>query len=236
MRWRPVPASPGSKANFSRSPTWKAKAGVEGQQRVAQHAFVFLAELAAHDGDELFLVQVEDGADHAQHEQVLAAVARGAADGFDGGGGERHADVVDVALVLEFVDLAAVVDADAAVAQRAEVLVVAVLVEGHEHIRLIACVEHFTGAKVHLENGRPAADGGRDGHVGHHLLRCASGEARQKAADGLDAVLRISREADDSVAELFSRNRRGCDGRHGMNGLGKGNQNKRKSVGLAINE
>ena len=187
---------------------------IKGQQRIAQHGLVLFAELTADDADELIFIQIENGNDQAEHEQVLAAILRGATDGLHGGRGERNADVEDALLMLDLLHLAAVVEADAALTQRGKMAVVAVLIEGHEHVRLIASGEHFARAEMHLEDGWPAADRGRDRHVGHHFLRRAARQTSEEAADGLDAILRISGEADDGVAKglLGIRRRRsgGC--------------------------
>ena len=116
--------------------------------------------------------------DQAEDEDVLAAVLGGAADGLDGGAGDGDADVADAALVLEVrLDVVGVVDADAAVAERADVVVVAVLVEGDQEVGLVAGGEDLARAEVDLEDGRAAGDGRRDGHVGHDLLGGAAGES-----------------------------------------------------------
>ena len=56
-------------------------------------------------------------------------------------------------------------------------------------------------------------DGNR--HERHDFLLAAAGQPRQKAADGLDAVLRIAGDADDRLVDLrnfrrAARGRRGC--------------------------
>src|SRR5205814_8255145 len=48
---------------------------------------------------------------------------------------------------------------------------------------------------------RSAGDRGRNRHVRHHVLIAAAGQPGQKAADRLDAVLRIARQANDDVVE-----------------------------------
>ena len=154
-------------------------AGIEGQNGVAEDALVFFAKLTADDGDELFLVEIEDGADHAEHEHVLATVTGRAAHGFHCRCGERHADILDATLILEVLlfHVCRVIKADAAIAQRADVGVVAVLVESHEHIRFVTRRENFTRANVDLEDGRAATNRGGNRHVSHDFLRGATREA-----------------------------------------------------------
>ena len=82
-------------------------------------------------------------------------------------------------------------------------LVVAVLVEGHEKIGLVAGREHVAGAHADLEDGGAAGDRGGDGHVGHDLLLAASRQAGQKRAGALDAILGIARQADHRVADAL---------------------------------
>ncbi len=85
--------------------------------------------------------------------------------------------------------LAAVIETDASITQRAQMAVITVLIEGHQHVCLIARMQHLPGAYVHLKDGRPATDRGRNGHVGHDLLGRSSGKPSQEATDGLDAIL-----------------------------------------------
>ena len=66
---------------------------------------------------------------------------------------------------------------------------VTVLIERHEHIRLIAGGEDVAGAHAHLEDRRTARNGGRDRHVRHDVLVGTAGEAGEEGADRLDAIL-----------------------------------------------
>ena len=95
--------------------------------------------------------------------------------------------------------MAAIVQDDAAFFQKTNVVFIAVLVEGHQHIRVIAGSEHLAGADAHLENRWPARDGGGDGHKCHHLLLAAARQLGEKTANGLDAVLRVTGNADDGL-------------------------------------
>ena len=90
---------------------------------------------------------------------------------------------------------------DAAELHGLDVVLVAVLVKAEQQIRLVARAEDFAGADAHLEDGWPARDGGGNGHEGHDLLFAAAREAREEAADGLDAVLRIPGDADDRLMD-----------------------------------
>ncbi len=63
---------------------------------------------------------------------------------------------MDSPFVLEFLDLPVVVEADPAVLECGEVIVVAVLVESHQDVGLVPRMEDLTGTQMDLENGRPA--------------------------------------------------------------------------------
>ena len=104
-----------------------------------------------------------------------------------------------------------VVEHDAAFLERADVALVGMLVERQQHIGLVAGAEHFARADAHLENRGAARNGRRDGHEGHHLLVAAAGQPRQEAADGLDAILRIARDANHRLGNAgdWARRRRG---------------------------
>ena len=71
-----------------------AVATVEGQEGHAEHVFLFLAELALDDALQFVHIQLERLAEQAEHEEILALVLGRAADGFHGGGSDRHADVM----------------------------------------------------------------------------------------------------------------------------------------------
>ena len=142
-------------------------------------------------------------ADQAEDENVFALVLGRAAERFDGQAGDRNADVDETFVVEIRLDVVRIVKQDAAFLQRVDVVLVTVLVKRDEQIRFVAGGEHFAGADADLENRRAAGDRGRNRHVRHDLLLAATGEPREKAADGLDAVLRIAGEADDGVVNVF---------------------------------
>ena len=178
-------------------------AGVEGEHGVADDVLVLAAEALLDERGELLDVEVEDAREQAEDEDVLALVLRGAADGLDGRAGHRHADVAKRLVVGVRLDVVGVVKEHAAGPEGADVRFVAVLIEGHEHVGAVAGGEDVAGAHAHLEDRRPARDGGRDRHVGHDVLVAAAGEAGEETADGLDAVLRIAGEADDDVVDAL---------------------------------
>ena len=69
------------------------------------------------------------------------------------------------------------------------------------HVGIVASRQNLAAADAHLENGRAAGNGGRDGHERHDFLLAAAGQPRQKATDGLYAVLRIAGDADDRLVD-----------------------------------
>src|SRR2546423_7163516 len=99
-------------------------------------------------------------------------------------------------------DMIAVIEDDAAVFDRVDMVFVRMLVEGQQDISVIAGTEHFAGADAHLENRGPARDGGGDGHESHDLLLASTRQPRQETADSLNAVLRIAGDADDGFGNF----------------------------------
>lgn len=80
-------------------------------------------------------------------------------------------------------------------------VVVGVLIESDEGIGFIAGMENFARAEVNLENGGAARNRRGDGHIGHHILGGGASELGEKGADGLNAVLGMTGEADDRIAD-----------------------------------
>ena len=116
----------------------------------------------------------------------------------------------DVAIFLEVFRLdlrhmVRVIQHDAAGLQRTQMRLIAVLVKAQENIRLITRAQDFPGADAHLKDGRPAGDRGGDRHERHDLLLAAAREPREETADGLDAVLRVTRDADDGFGDVGDR-------------------------------
>ena len=95
-----------------------------------------------------------------------------------------------------------VIKNDATLFERRQMPFVGVLVERQQHIRLVAGAEHLAGADADLEDGGTTRDRGGNGHKRHDFLLTAAGQPREKAADGLDAVLRVARDADHHFVDL----------------------------------
>ena len=116
----------------------------------------------------------------------------------------------DAALVLDLLDLVGIVKADPAVAQGVEMVVVGVLVKGHQGVGAVAGVEDLAGAKVDLEDGRTAGNGAGNRHVGHDFLGGGSGQLAEKGPDRLNAILGIAGQTDDGIADVGRGGRWGC--------------------------
>ena len=111
-------------------------------------------------------------------------------------------DVVVILLPFRLrLHMVGVVKHDAAFLERADVALVGMLVKRQQHVRLVPGAQDFAGADADLENRGPAGNRGGDGHEGHDFLLAASGQARQEAADGLDAILGIAGDADDRLVD-----------------------------------
>ena len=95
-----------------------------------------------------------------------------------------------------------VVEDDAAELQRGNVLLVRMLIKTNQHVGFVTRAEDFAGADAHLENRGPAGDGGRNGHERHDFLLTASRQTREETANGLNAVLRVTRDADNCLFNL----------------------------------
>ena len=83
--------------------------------------------------------------------------------------------------------------------QRTNVRFVAVLIKRHQHVGTIAGGKDVAGPHAYLKDRWTARNRGRDRHVRHYVLVAAAGESGEKTADRLDAVLRVTGEADDNV-------------------------------------
>src|SRR3989442_14457737 len=102
-------------------------------------------------------------------------------------------------------DMVRVIQNDAAFLDRIDVVLVRMLIKGEQDIRVIARAEHFARPDADLENRWSTGNGGRNGHEGHDLLFTPPSQARQKAADGLNSVLRIAGDADDGFRYSLDR-------------------------------
>ena len=178
-------------------------AGLERHERGVDDALVFAGEFFADQGLQLVDVEMENFRDQAEDENVFALVLGGAAERFDGEAGDRHADVNEAAVIEIGLDVIGIVKEHAALFQKADVVLVAVLIKRDEEIGFVAGGEDFAGAHADLENGGAAGDGGGNRHVGHDFLGAAAGEPGEERAGALDAVLRITGEPDDGVVDVF---------------------------------
>ena len=193
--------------------------GVAGRERHdggVDDALVFAGEFFFDQRRQLLDIEMEDFRDQPEDENVFAFVLRGAAERFDGEAGDRHADVNEAFVVEVGLDVIGIVKENAAVFQKADVVLVAVLIKRDEEIGFVAGGEDFAGAHADLENGRAAGDGGGNRHVGHDVLIAAAGEAREESAGALDAVLRIAGEANDGVVDVFGAKIGAVRGRSGL--------------------
>src|SRR5215471_3520426 len=80
-------------------------------------------------------------------------------------------------------------------------VLVRMLIKCQEYIRLVAGAGDFAGTDAHLKERRAAGNSRGDGHERHDLLLAPSGQPRQETADGLDAVLRITRNPDNGFVD-----------------------------------
>ena len=79
---------------------------------------------------------------------------------------------------------------------------VRMLVKCQEHIRFIPCAQDFSRPNADLKNRRTAGNGRGNRHEGHDFLLASPREARQKSADGLDAVLGVAGNTDDRLLDF----------------------------------
>jgi hypothetical protein len=77
------------------------------------------------------------------------------------------------------------------------------LIKRDQEIGFVARGKNFAGAHADLEDRRAARNRGGDRHVSHDIVIAAAGEAREKRAGALDAVLRITGKTDDGVVDTF---------------------------------
>ncbi len=178
-------------------------AGLERHDRGVDDALVFAGEFFRDQRLQLVDVEIENLRDQAEDENVFALVLRRPAERFDRQAGDRHADVNETFVVEVRLDVVRIVKQDAAFFQKVDVVLVTVLIKRDEEIGFIARRKHFARAHADLEDRRPARNRGRDRHVSHDVLIAASGQAREESAGGLNAVLRISGEADYGVVNAF---------------------------------
>ena len=178
-------------------------AGGERHDGGVDDALVFAGELFLDQRREFFDVEMENFRDQAEHENVFALVLGRAAERFNGQAGDGDADVNETFVIEVRLDVVGIVKEDAAFFQEIDVVLVTVLIKRDEKIGFVTGGKHFAGAHADLENGWTAGNGGGNRHVSHDVLVAAAGEAREKGAGGLNAVLGIAGETDDGVVDVF---------------------------------
>src|SRR5262249_22051697 len=99
---------------------------------------VFAAKLIGNDPSQLVGIELENFCDEPQHENVFAFVLGGAAESFDGQTGDRDADVNVPFVVQVRLDVVGIVKQDAALAEKADVVLITVLIERDQKIGVVA--------------------------------------------------------------------------------------------------
>src|SRR2546421_6133224 len=133
--------------------------------------------------------------DQTEDENVFAFVLRGAAERFDGESGDRHADVNKTPIIKVGLDVVRIVKEHAAFFQKADVVLIAVLVKRDEEIGFVAGGEDFACAHADLEDRWFAGNGGGERYVSHDELGAAAGASEAERCAPMDAGLGIYREA-----------------------------------------
>ena len=164
-------------------------ASIKGEHCIAQYAFIFLAELAVDDCRQLLATQVEDACEQSQNEHVFPPIPGGSTEGFDGSRGDRDSDEGESPVREIGLDLIGVVNADSAVTEGTDVVLVAVLVKGDEKVGIISRGKDFARSDVNLKDGWPTGDRRWDRHIGHDFLGGASCQASKESTDRLNAIL-----------------------------------------------
>ena len=178
-------------------------ASVEARQRVRHHRRVLAAEPFFDQLRQLHHIQIKNLRQQTHRENVLALVLARAAHRLDRQARDVHADMAIHLLPLRLRrHMVRVVEHDAAGFQRADVVLVGMLVKAQQHVRIITRAQHLARADAHLEDGRPAGDRGGNRHERHDLLLTAARESREETADGLDAILRVTGDTDDRLVNL----------------------------------
>jgi hypothetical protein len=178
-------------------------AGGEGHDGGVNDALVFAGKFFFDQGRELLDIEMKDFRDQTEDENVFALVFRRSPERFDGQACDRDADVNKTFVVEVRLDVVGIVKEDAAVFQKADVVLVTVLIERDEEIGFVARGKDFARPHADLKDRRAAGNGGGDRHVGHDFLCAAAGKAREESAGALDAVLRISGEPDDGIIDVL---------------------------------
>jgi hypothetical protein len=179
------------------------KASLERHQGRVGYIPGFSAEPLSDQLLQLLRIEVKNTGEQAEDKDIFSLVLRRSAERFDSQPGDRNAHMNKLLLVWVGLDIVGIVEQDSTVPKKADMVLIAVLMEGHQEVSFVSRRENFAGSNAHLENRRTTRDGGRDRHVGHHLLRAAAGQPRQHRARRLNAVLRISGKPDHGIADTL---------------------------------
>src|SRR4029079_2748408 len=105
-------------------------------------------------------IETKNLRDQAEDENVFAFVLRRSAERFDGEPGDRHADVNETFVIKVWLDVIRVVKEDAALFQKADVVLITMLIERDQEVGFISRGKNFTRADPDLEDRRSTGDGG----------------------------------------------------------------------------
>ena len=177
-----------------------AQAGFEPAQGPVQHGVVLAAQAFADQAAQGLRVELEHARQQAQDKHVFTLACGAGRLGRQLA--ERHAHPHRALALRVGPDFVGIIEQDAALAQPAAVGLVAVLVEGDQHIDLVADGMDRVAAHADVEHRMPGRDGGGDGHERHDVAVAASPQEGEQTADHLDPVLCLPGKADGDVAHL----------------------------------
>ena len=152
---------------------------------------------------QLLRIEMKYAREQSEDENILPLVLGRSAERFDGQPGDGNAHMNELLLVWVGLDIVGIVEQDSTFPKRADMVLIAVLMQCHQKVCFVSRRENFAGSNAHLENRWTSRDRGRDRHVGHHVLRAAASQPRQHRARRLDAVLGISRKPDNGIANTL---------------------------------
>src|ERR1043166_9198942 len=180
-----------------------AVTGVEGGERIVQHARIFAGETFADEAFQFRNIQSEHLGHQPERKNIFALVLGSAADRFNCQSGNGNADVVIFFLPFSLrLDVVRIVKHDAALLQRVDMVLVGVLIKRQQNVGFVSGTEHFARSDADLKD-RGATGNSRGGrHEGHDFLFAAPSQPGKNPADGLNTVLRISRDANDGFGNV----------------------------------
>ena len=121
-----------------------AVTGMEGGQRVVQHAHVFAAEALANKLFQFGHIQIEHLGHQTQSKNILPLVLRRPANRLDRQTRNRNSEMMIFLLPFGLgLHVVRIVKHDAALLERIDVLFVGVLVKGEQHVGVVPGAEHF---------------------------------------------------------------------------------------------